>query len=176
MKAVTKSQKRIKLLTHVILIFGCVITLYPLIWMFVSSFKETVKVMSIPPRFFPENPTLENYITIFNDNIGLYFWNSIYIAVVKTAIPVYTSVLLGYIFAKFDFKGKNIIFSLFIATMMVPWIVTIIPLYNLFNSMALLDTHLALIIPAICSGYGIYLISSFMHQVPTSLIEAARIA
>ena len=103
------------------------------------------------------------------------FGNSVYIAIIRTAIPVYTSALLGYIFAKFKFKGKNVIFTIFIATMMIPWVVTIIPLYNLFNQIDLLNTHWALILPSICSGYGVYLVRSFMHQVPASLVESARI-
>ena len=175
MKAISKRAKIGRLLIHIFLMIGCVITLYPLIWMLVSSFKSTTNVMSVPPVFFPKNPTFENYATVFGDYIGRFFLNSLWIAVVKTAIPVYTSALLGYIFAKFRFKGKNAMFYVFIATMMVPWIVTIIPLYNLFNKMHLLDSYWALILPAVISGYGVYLVRSFMYQVPTELIESARI-
>lgn len=175
MKAVSKQAKIATIIIHILLIIGCIITLYPLLWMFVSSFKPTTQVMSVPPTFFPKTFTLENYKTILEDNIGTFFFNSTYLSIVKTAIPVYTSALLGYIFAKFEFKGKNLVFGAFIATMMVPWIVTIIPLYNLFNQMHLLDTHWALILPSMVSGYGIYLVRSFMYQVPSSLMESARI-
>ena len=164
-----------KIIIHILLILGCIVTLYPFIWMFLSSFKSSGMVMSLPPQFFPKQPTIENYKIIFSDDVGLYFWNSSYIAILRTAFPVYTSVLLGYIFDKFKFKGKNAIFALFISTMMLPWIVTIIPLYNLFNIAGLLNSHIALILPFICSGYGIYLMKSFMHQVPLSLMESARI-
>lgn len=175
MKAVSKQDKITTFIIHIFLIVGCIITLYPLLWMLVSSFKPTTQVMSVPPTFFPKAFTLENYKTILEDNIGAFFLNSTYLSVLKTAIPVYTSALLGYIFSKFEFKGKNLVFGAFIATMMVPWIVTIIPLYNLFNQMHLLDTHWALILPSVVSGYGIYLVRSFMYQVPSSLMESARI-
>ena len=170
-----KSKNTIKNLTHFLLIIGCLITIYPLLWMTLSSFKSTGTIMSLPPSFFPKEWTLENYKTVFSNNIGTYFFNSSYISIIRTVLPVYTSALLGYIFAKFTFKGKEIIFTAFISTMMVPWIVTIIPQYNIFNKAGLLDNHLALILPFVCSSYGIFLVSSFMHQVPTSLIESARI-
>ncbi len=170
-----RSKIASKALAHTFLIVGCLITLYPLIWMFFASFKSTGTVMSLPPTLFPTQWTMENYKTIFDDNVGRYFINSVYISIIRTALPVYTSALLGYVFAKFNFKGKNIVFTAFIATMMVPWIVTIIPQYNMFNKAGLLDNHLALILPFICSSYGLFLIKSFMHQVPTSLMESARI-
>ena len=175
MKNYKVSRKVGHFLNHFVLIVGCIITVYPLVWMLFSSFKPTSMVMSVPPEFFPSQPTIENYQTIFADNIGRYFWNSTYISIIRTAIPVYTSALLGYIFAKFNFRGKNIMFMIFIATMMVPWIVTIIPLYNMFNMIGILDRHIALILPTVVSGYGIYLVRSFMFQVPSSLMESARI-
>lgn len=148
---------------------------YPFVWMMVSSFKSSGDVMSLPPRFFPTNPTVQNYLTIFNNSIGTYFVNSLYISLVRTAIPVYTSTLLGYIFNKFEFKFKNLVFFTFISTMMVPWIVTIIPMYNLINMSGLINTHMALILPTLCSSFGIFLVRSFMYQVPSSLMESARI-
>lgn len=163
------------LLTHAALLVGAFLTLYPFIWMFFASFKSSGTVMSLPPRLFPASPTLENYATVFSENIGTYFWNSTYIALLRTAVPVYTSTLLGYVFAKFEFRFKGLVFTLIISTMMVPWITTIIPLYNLFNQMKLVDSHLALLLPSICSSYGIFLVRSFMHQVPFSLVESARI-
>ncbi len=175
MKNYKVSRKVGHFLNHFFLILGCIITVYPLVWMLFSSFKPTSMVMSVPPEFFPSQPTLENYQTIFADNIGIYFWNSTYISIIRTIIPVYTSALMGYVFAKFNFRGKNIMFMIFIATMMVPWIVTIIPLYNMFNVIGILDKHIALILPTVVSGYGIYLVRSFMFQVPSSLMESARI-
>lgn len=132
-------------------------------------------VMSLPPRLLPQVPTLENYRTVIAENIGRYFFNSTYIALIRTVVPVYTSTLLGYVFAKFEFRFKSFVFTLIIATMMVPWITTIIPLYNLFNSMKLIGSHWALILPSICSAYGIFLVRAFMHQIPFSLVESARI-
>ncbi len=170
-----KSQMLSKIFMHIFLILSSVIAIYPLVWMFLSSFKPTGDVMSLPPRFFPEHPTFDNYKTIFSNNIGVYFWNSTYIAILRTAFPVYTSALLGYVFDKFEFKGKNIIFAIFLSTMMVPWIITLIPLYNIFMVSGLLDSHIPLFLPFICSSYGIFLVKSFMHQVPSSLMESARI-
>ena len=164
-----------KMLIHVVLIIGSLITLYPFAWMIFSSFKSTGTVMSLPPVFFPKKWTFENYQIIIDNNIGTYFFNSTYIALLRTIIPVYTSAILGYIFNKFEFRFKNIVFYTMISTMMLPWIVTIIPLYNLINKMGLIDSHLALILPCLCSSFGIFLVRSFMYQVPSSLMESARI-
>ncbi len=131
--------------------------------------------MSLPPQLLPKAPTLDNYKTIADNNIGLYFFNSVYVSLVRTLIPVYTSALLGYIFNKFEFRFKNFMFYTMISTMMLPWIVTIIPLYSLVNKAGLIDSHLALILPWICSSFGIFLVRSFMYQVPSSLMESARI-
>ena len=149
--------------------------LYPIAWMFISAFKASAEVMSMPPRFIPDQPTLENFYKIYQANFVKYTLNSVFVSLMRTAIPLYTSALLGYIFDKFEFKGKNFVFVAIISTMMVPWIVTIIPLYNLISSAKLLNSYTALILPFIFSSYGIFLVKSFMHSIPNSLMESARI-
>ena len=153
----------------------CVIVLYPFCWMMISSFKSSGAVMSSPPRFFPKEPTLSNYVTVIEAKIFRNFFNTVMIASIRTVITVYTSALLGYIFAKFIFKGRETVFMCIIATMMVPWVVTIIPLYNIFNQLRLLNTYWALILTGMVSSYGIYLVRSFMYQIDSAMIESARI-
>ena len=168
------TRKTSKYTVFIFLLVLSFIVLYPFFWMMSSSFKPTGQVMQAPPRFFPAAPTFENYITVFRAGIGRAFMNSVFVSSIRTAVTVYSSGLLGYIFAKFNFKGKNIVFIAIVSTMMVPWIVTIIPLYNVFNQIGLLDTYLALILTGVVSGYGIYLVRSFMYQIESSLIESAR--
>jgi len=164
-----------KTLVYVFLFVCVVVTLFPFAWMISSSFKPTGDVMSAPPRFFPETATLENYKIIFAANIGRNFVNSLFVSIIRTAVTVYSSALLGFVFAKYNFKGKEFMFAVFISTMMVPWIVTIIPLFNIFNKMNLLDTYLAIIATGLVSSYGIYMVRSFMHQIDSAFIESARI-
>jgi len=149
--------------------------LYPIAWMFISSIKPSAEVMSMPPKFMPNIPTFENFRKIYESNFVRYTLNSVFVSLIRTAVPLYTSALLGYIFDKFEFKGKNFVFIAIISTMMVPWIVTIIPLYNLISSVKLLNSYTALILPFLFSSYGIFLIKSFMHSIPNSLMESARI-
>ena len=168
-------NKKTAILLHIVLLILCFITLYPFAWMLFSSLKPTGDIMSVPPRFIAENPSLDNFRTVFSANIGRGFINSLFIATVRTGLSIYLSALLGYVFAKFKFKGKELIFTLMLASMMIPWIVTIIPLYNVINKLRLIDKRISLIITGICSGYGIFLMRSFMYQIDNAYMESARI-
>ena len=143
--------------------------------MFFAAFKPSHEVLSLPPTLIPKEPIIDNFIAVFDENFGTYILNSIFVSTFRTIIPLYTSALLGYVFGKFDFKRKKTLFVIFISTMMIPWIVTIIPQYSIINKMGLSDSYAALILPFIVSSYGIFLISSFMNSIPMAMIEAARI-
>jgi multiple sugar transport system permease protein len=125
----------------------------------------------IPRRF-----TVENYTNASArlDMVRLY-WNTGYVSVLKTLIMIYTASLLGYIFGKFRFAAQEFIFYLILFTMIIPFEVYVIPLYQMMVTAQLGDTHLALIVPHMFSAYAIFLFRQFMFTIPNELIDAARI-
>lgn len=152
------------------------ITIVPFIWMLLSSFAPNSEIVKITGSIFPIPSTFSNYVGIQNKfNFMRLFFNSLFVASVTTILIIYTSALLGFVFAKFNFKGKNILFAVVMSTMMLPWAVTIIPKYEMMVKFGWLDSYKALIIPSIVSGFGIFMFKQSISQLSDELIEAARI-
>lgn len=127
-------------------------------------------------KIFPEKFTLEGFQTAFaKAPIEQWFFNSILVAVLVTLAVIFTSTFLGYVFAKYEFKFKKILFALLLATMMIPAQVTMIPRYLLVQKLHLYDTLWALVIPNLVSVFGIYLAKQFIEDIPNSLCDAAKI-
>jgi len=148
----------------------------PFYWMVTTSFKYPSEVIAYPPIWIPTRVTLEHYEKIFTEmNFLRYFFNSAYISITVTAIVILTSAYVGYVFAKFDFWGKNAIFLCILATMMVPFPVTMIPMYLVMSRIGWVGSHKSLIIPALYSTFGIFMMRQFMHSIPNELREAAKI-
>ncbi len=167
-----------KILVYLILIIGSLIAFLPFVWMILASFKTGPEVRQIPPTFFPQEWTLENYRTIFNDeNLPLltFYGNSLFIAVMNTALVLFTSSLFGFIFAKYSFKGKNVIFWFILATMMIPFQVLIIPGYLILVKLGLLNSLWGLIVGSALDAFGIFLITQFAKSIPEEMLDAARV-
>lgn len=166
-----------KKLLYIILIIGAITMLLPFIWLVLSTLKTNNEINAVPPTFFPKEWTLENYKSILeNFNIGRYFSNSLFLALVKTVIGVYTSLLCGFVFAKYEFKGKDVIFKVVLFSMMVPYLIMVIPMYQMINKAGLSDTYTAIIIVSLYSSFGIFMMRQYMVDgVPNELLEAARI-
>lgn len=165
-------------LVYLILIVGGLIALLPFIWMILATFKTGAEVRQIPPTFFPEAFTLENYKTIFSDEnlpLGLFYRNSLIIALSNTTLVILTSSLFGYIFAKHDFWGKRPFFWFILATMMIPFQVTMIPGYLILVKLELINKLAGLIIPSAISAFGIFLITQFAKSIPNEMLDAARV-
>ncbi len=164
------------ILNYVLLTVGAILFVMPFIWMISTSFKPRSETISIPPRILPENWTLDNYReTLRRLPIVRLYMNTFYVAITRTIIGVYTSTLLGYIFAKFRFWGRDTIFLFLLGTMIIPFSVYMVSLYVMWVKLGLADRMLGLIIGGFFNVYGIFLSRQFMHNVPTELIEAARI-
>jgi len=165
-----------KVLSLTLLLLGAAVMLLPFLWMLLSSFKTPVEIIRTPPTFWPENPTLAAFSTVLT-RAPFFTWmrNSLVVAVAVTALVLFTSSLTGYIFAKFDFPGKQALFVLVLVTMMVPFQVVMIPTYLIVARLHLLNTLWALVIPSAVSAFGVYLCKQFIEGIPTDLIEAARI-
>ena len=167
-----------RVLAYTILIPAALVAVTPFVWMILSSFKTAAEIHRMPPTFFPEMPTLDNYRTIFQDKdlpLAVFYKNSAIIAVANVIQVLFTSSLFGYIFAKFEFRGKQPIFWFILATMMIPMQVTMIPGYLILTKLHLLNKLIALIIPSAIDAFGIFLFRQFALSIPRELIEAARI-
>lgn len=169
-------QKLAKLLWYGTIFVICVIMLLPFFWMFMSSFKSGLEIIRIPPTLWPEHFTFRNYSTIFRRlAFSRYFFNSFVVSGVSTVVALFTSSLTGFVFSKYKFRGKEIIFMSFIGALMIPFAVTILPMYLLISKLNLLNTYIGLILPMCVSPFGIFLMRQFMEGIPIELVEAARL-
>lgn len=164
------------LFNYIILGAGAILMVVPFIWMISTSFKPQAETVSFPPRLLPINPTISNYIDVFDRaNMGRLYWNTTFVSVVKTIFNIYTSALLGYIFGKFVFRGRDIIFYILLSTWIIPFEVYLIPLYLMTVQVGWADTYTALIVPEIFTIYAMFMFRQFMYTIPTELVDAARI-
>ncbi len=149
---------------------------FPFLWMLSTSFKFDSQVFTMPIQWMPDPVNWDNYRKVWTQEPFLLFYkNTLYVAVFATLGQVIISALAAYAFAKMQFAGKNLVFGLYIATMMVPWHTIMIPQYQIISRLRLTDTHTALILGQLASAFGIFLLRQFFMTVPDDLIEAARI-
>ena len=170
--------KRIGLaLIYVLLLIWAVLTFIPLIWMFVSSLKDSTAITQVPPQLIPKQPTLDAYKRVFEvGGFARWFLNSLIVSTILTVSNVVLASLAGYAFAKLKFPGRNTIFWILLGSMMIPGQITLIPLYILIvNTFQIADTYFALVIPTLVTTANIFLARQFMASLPSSLIDAARI-
>lgn len=168
-------KRVINIALFVVLLFVGILTVVPFVWMVLSSFKTNAEISALNQTLLPLEFTLENYTSLqSNFNFLRYFANSVFIAVVVTALVIYISCLCGFVLSKYKFKGKNLIFGVVMMTMMIPWSVTIISRYTMFMEAGLQDTYLSLILPVMVSGFGIFMMKQDISGLPDELLEAAR--
>lgn len=166
-----------KTIKWAVLFFLAIITLGPFFWMVSTSFKPSDESIAFPPTFLPEDPVgFKNYYTVLTDvPFFRFYYNSLVQAITATVGALFTSSLAGYIFAKFWFKGQNILFMFILSTLMVPLFVIIIPIFLMIRWMNLVDSLWALIIPGLASAFGIFLMRQFMKSIPFDFLDAGRI-
>jgi multiple sugar transport system permease protein len=167
-----------RFIIYAILIAGCTVTLIPFLWMILASFKPTSEVLRVPPTFFPEKWTFQSYLTIFTDPkvpLAKFYINSIFVSGMRVLITLFTSSLAGFIFAKYRFWGKDFAFGLYLAVMMIPFQIVMIPTYLIIAKLRLVDSLWGLIIPSMVDAFGIYLMRQFIENIPSELMDAARI-
>ena len=139
----------------------------PFVWMLLGSVKTDGEILRNPSGFLPQDPTLANYATWFTDlNISMFFVNSLIVAVVTVLGNLVFCSMIGYALAKMDFAGKRVLFLLVMLTLMVPGVVTFVPLFVLVSKMGLLNTYPALILPFLTSPLGVFLMRQFMMGIP----------
>ena len=149
---------------------------FPLLWMVLSSLKTAAETMQVPPVWLPRSPSLEAYGKVAGViSVGRSMLNSAVIASVTTAGILVTSLMAGYAFAKYRFRGSDMLFAALIATMFLPPIVTLIPLYRMVGYLDLNASLAGVILPNLANAFGIFLMRQFIAGVPDDLIDAARV-
>jgi multiple sugar transport system permease protein len=165
------------LLVIVVLLIGGLAMIFPIFWLFSTSFRPAPELLQVPPPLLPVHWTLENYIRAFHQApLLLYLWNSIVFATISTIFILLTSATAGYIFAKFKFPGNGTLFMLILATAIVPFEVYMVPLFTQVNAVGLVNTPVGMFLPYLVLSYGIFFIrQNAISSVPDELLDAARI-
>lgn len=158
-----------------ILTVGGFFMILPFIWMVLSSLKTDAEILKIPPTIWPETFTLDNFTKLFTEmDFAIYLKNTL-IIVFFSFFGLFLNAMAGYGFAKFKFKGKNKLFYLVLATMMIPGQVTMIPVYLLLNAAGLTNTMTGIVLPGLVGAFGIFFFLQFMSTISDDLLEAARL-
>lgn len=153
-----------------------VIFVLPVIWVVISSFKPGTELFAWPPTFWPKSATVSNYIDALNKgNFERYFLNSLYVSTLSTILTLVINSMAGYAFAKFSFKGDRLIFYTFIATLMVPLQVIMVPIFLVIRRLGLYNSLWGIIIPPAATPTGVFLMRQYMITIPDEIIESARI-
>jgi multiple sugar transport system permease protein len=159
---------------HLLLVIISITTLLPFLWMVLASFKPLAEVEGMNP--LPSVWMPENYRKVFEQvPFARYYFNSVFVAAWVTLLTCLTSAMAGFAFARLQWPGRDRIFGLYLATMMIPGVVTMIPNYTLMVKLQLLDSYAGLIIPAAFSAFGTFLMRQFLLTTPPALEEAAQI-
>jgi len=150
-------------------------SILPLLWMFSTSLKETEAFYIYPPQIIPENPTLNNFTEFFDRGAMRFVTNSVIVALSMTVIVVVTSTMAGYALAKIPFRGRNFVFTMLLSGLMIPWEITIIPLYIIVVNLGWVNTYQGVVLPMCATPLGIFIMRQFLRSIPSELIDAARV-
>lgn len=170
-------QKTITTITYVLLSFWALMVLFPFYWMLLTSVKSYSSYNSeYYPKFYTLSPTLQNYVDAFTTApLGDYFVNTIIFTVITTGIMLVVTVLAAFAFARLEFKGKNLVFTLFLALMMIPGELVVITNYVTITNLDMRNTFTGLILPSVTSVFYIYLLKENFAQIPDELYKAAKV-
>lgn len=176
-KSITFKRRMVKTIVAIILILGSLLILSPIWWMIATSLKSMEEIMTYPPTFIPKEWHWENYIDALQAGPFLrYTFNTLFITFFVVIGNVLSNSFIAYGFARIHFKGRNVLFAIVLATMMIPGFVTLVPQYVLYAKLGWLNTYLPLIVPAFFgSAFNIFLLRQFFLTIPNELIEAAKI-
>lgn len=165
-----------RFITYLLLTIFAIAALMPLYWMFTTSLKGQASYMRQPPQMIPLDPTLENFEQLFaNPNMSRWIFNSAFVTLSVTVLNIFFASLAGYAFAKLDFPGRRWFFWMYLAVMMVPFQVTMFPLFKLMVNLGWVNTYWALIVPASALPYNVFLMRQVIRSLPHEILDAGRI-
>jgi len=164
------------ILTHVLLIAAGAVMVVPFIWMISTAFKGDAEIYIYPPTWIPEQFHLENFARAWRFvPFGRFYLNSIFVAVTITVSQVITGALAGYVFARVRFPGRDSIFYMYLATLIIPTQVTMLPLFLMLNALKWVNTYQGLIMPFLANAFIVFFLRQFFSTIPAELEDAARI-
>lgn len=162
--------------THIIIYIMAFAVLAPFIWMILTSLKDMSEIFVYPPKWLPEEFNFENYLSAFDAApFGRYYLNSVFVAAAVTVGQLITCSMAAFAFARLKFWGRDVLFFIFLGTMMIPYNVTMIPSFMVLYWLGWVDTYQALIVPGLASAFGTFLLRQFFITIPRELEEAAYI-
>ncbi|PLS82622.1 MAG: sugar ABC transporter permease [Chloroflexi bacterium] len=163
------------ILLHIFLSIGAFMMVFPFLWMILTSLKDISQAFIIPPKWIPNPVVWSNYPASLQAlPFGRAYFNSFYISFIVVGSTLFTASMAAYAFAKLRFPGHELVFILFLATMMVPGQVTIIPLYLIMQQLGWVNTHLSIIVPGMLfNAFAVFLLRQFIRGIPKELEEAA---
>lgn len=172
-----KLQVRVvQVLVNAMLLFAVFLLIMPYLYMISASFKEGSEIFSIPIKLLPDSLYMGNYGLLFGEtNFPRWFLNSVFVSLSRMAIAILVSVMAGYAFAKFDFRFKNLLFVLVLATLTLPIYVLIVPLYDMMVTLGWTDRYVALILPFAAQAIGVFLARQYLLSIPDEILDAARV-
>ena len=171
-----KSPLLTKIIAYTFLIVVCIASVYPFYWMFIGSTLSDSEIFQFPPKLLPGSEFMDNLTGLAaSAPIWKGLGNSLFISIVFTISTLYLCAIAGYAFAKYEFKGKNVLFFVVLLTMMLPAQVTLIPLFKMVIGLGWQNQPQAVILPALANAFGVFFMRQNMLGIPTEMIEAARI-
>lgn len=160
---------------HIAVIVGAAAMFFPFLWTFITSITPGAG-FSITPQLWPENPSFSAYETLFTERpFARVVLNSLMLAVITTIVQLFTSATAAYAFSRLPFRGRGVVFAVYLATMMIPLQVLVVPLFAQLKTFGLLNTYLGALLPTFASAFGIFLLRQAVNQVPRELDEAATL-
>lgn len=157
-------------------LIGGLLMITPFVWALATSLKPSGALLSLPPQLIPSEPTFSSYVEVVRRfPFARVFGNSVFVAVVTTLGQLVICSMAGYAFARFEFRGRNALFTLYLATLMVPFAVVITPLFIIVTRLGWGDTYAGLIVPGMFSAFGTFFMRQFFTSIPKELEEAATI-
>lgn len=163
-------------LKYLVLVGGAFVMVFPFVWMMIASLMTAGEIQLRPPVWLPAAPQFNNYAELVDSiPIARLYFNSLFTSGIIVFGVLLSSSLAGFAFAKYRFPGREFLFYLILATMMIPFFVTLIPVFFIVRQLGWIDTYQGLVIPGLTSAYGIFLMRQFMITVPDEIIDAARI-
>ncbi len=164
------------IVVHALLIIGALITVLPFLWMVLSSFKTTTEIFRYPPALLPDRWIFRHYLDLFRTTLfPRWYGNSLWVATIATLAVLFFSSLAGFGFGKYDFWGREVLFNILIASMIVPFGVVLIPLFVMVSRLGMIDKYATLIVPFMAPAFGIFMMKQFMASIPSELLDSARI-
>ena len=175
MKSGVKRTTGYDIIVLIIMVILAVLFIFPVYWIVTGSFKDAAAINAANPEWFPKNPTIDNYVRLFDKPAMRWLFNSVFIALMSMALTCITAAMAGYALAKKRFVGRGLLFTFLVCAMALPKQVVLVPLLKEMSFLGLHDSVWAVILPTVGWPFGVFLMKQFSETIPTEMLEAVRI-